>query len=191
MDSCSLSWSTSYFAEIARPSRALALSPFCRGNVTSFSAFASSACSGSSYFCAQPSGTANTHETRNATAIVPFLMVCSPRLWLVVLLRLPLQHRVESVKDRHAPLEQLLILLGARREASDGEIDARGLVAGELAVVQISLVDDLRNDFHAPVLDPEPTDQRLERAVLAMVSEVGAQDIEFRLRIVETPDEPG
>src|SRR5439155_1460684 len=107
---------------------------------------------------------------------------------------------------RHAPLEQLLILLGARRKASDGEIDARGLVAGELAVVQISLVDDLRNDSHAPVLDSEPLDQRLERAVLAVVPEVGAQDIEwdalprgvgrirepeFRLLIVEAPDEPG
>src|SRR3989475_6669755 len=103
-------------------------------------------------------------------------------------------------------LEQLLILLGARREAADGEIDARGLVAGELAVVQISLVDDLRHDFHAPVLDPEPLDQRLERAVLAVVPEVGALDIEwdalprgvgrirereFRIRIVEAPDEPG
>src|SRR5438094_1452927 len=139
MDSCSLSWSTSYFAEIARPSRVL-------------------------------------------------------------------QHRIEPVEDRHPPLEQLVVFLGARREASNGEIDARGLVAGELAVVQISLVDDLRNDFHAPVHDPEPLDQRLERAVLAVVSEVGAQDIErdalprgvgrirereFRLRIVETPDEPG
>src|SRR5881628_1146248 len=153
MDSCSLSWSTSYFAEIARPSRVLALSPFCKGNFTSFSAFASSACSGSSYFCAQPWGTAKAHATRNATAIV-----------------------------------------------------ARGLVASELAIMQISLVDDLRHDFHAPVLDPEPLDQRLERAVLAVVAEVGAKDIErdalprgvgriskreFCLRIVETPDEPG
>src|SRR6266480_4283679 len=83
MDSCSLSWSTSYFAEIARPSRVLALSPFCKGNFTSFSAFASSACSGSSYFCAQPWGTAKAHATRNATAIVVFLMFRSPRLWLV------------------------------------------------------------------------------------------------------------
>src|SRR3989442_126087 len=117
-----------------------------------------------------------------------------------------LQHRVEPVKDRHSSLEQFLILLGARREASDGEIHARGLVAGELAVVQVGLVHDLGHDPHAPVLDPEPLDQRLERAVLAVVPEVGAQDIErdalprgvgrireseFRIRIVEALDEPG
>src|SRR5436190_23980799 len=138
MDSCSLSWSTSYFAEIARPSRVL-------------------------------------------------------------------QHRIEPVEDRHPPLEQLVVFLGARREASDGEIDARGLVASELAIMQISLVDDLRHDFHAPVLDPEPLDQRLERAVLAVVAEVRAQHIErdtlprgvgrirereLRIRIAEALAEP-
>src|SRR5207245_2423906 len=68
------------------------------------------------------------------------------------------------------------------------------------------LMDDLGDQLDAPVLDAEPLDERLERTVLAVMAEVGAQDVErdplaggvggvgereLRVRIAETPDEPG
>lgn len=51
----------------------------------------------------------------------------------MVVLRLPLQHRVQAVEDRHAALEQLMIVLRGLCEAPDGQVDACGLVARELS----------------------------------------------------------
>src|SRR5436853_119883 len=75
-----------------------------------------------------------------------------------------------------------------------------------IAIVEVRLMDDLGDQLDAPVLDAEPLDERLERTVLAVMAEVGAQDVErdplaggvggvgereLRVRIAETPDEPG
>src|SRR5262249_32215098 len=45
-------------------------------------------------------------------------------------------------------------------------------------VVEVRLMHDLRDDLDPPVLDPEAPDDRLERAVLAVMAEVGAEDVE-------------
>src|SRR3989449_450931 len=91
-------------------------------------------------------------------------------------------------------------------EAVDGQVHARGLVAGELAVVQVCLVHDLGNCPDASILDAEPLDEGLERAVLAVMTEVRAENIKrdplaggvgcvgkgkLCLRIAEALDEPG
>src|SRR5213592_1126131 len=78
MESCKWSWSTSNFAEIGLPARALAWRPLCSDTFAAFSALASSACSLSSYFCAQPTGIATNHATRNASAVVVFRIVLPP-----------------------------------------------------------------------------------------------------------------
>src|SRR6266540_6402240 len=127
--------------------------------------------------------------------------------WLasVVWLRLLLQHRVEALEQGHAALQELVVVRNRLDEAVDGEVDARGFVAGELPVVQVGLVDDLADHPHPAILDAEPLDQGLERAVLAVMTEVGAEDVErdslagdiggvgkgkLRVRIAETLDEP-
>src|SRR5262245_23459130 len=102
--------------------------------------------------------------------------MCLPHFCCV--LRLLLQDRVETVEERHAALEQVVVVRRGLRQRPDGQVDAGRLVTRELAVVQIRLVDDLGDELHAPVLEPEPPDQRLERAVLAVVAEVGAQHVE-------------
>src|SRR5436309_756695 len=117
-----------------------------------------------------------------------------------------LQDRVETVEDRHAALEQVVIVRRGLGERADGEIHARRLVPCELAVVQVRLVDDLRDDLDPPVLEPEPLDQGLERAVLAVMPEIRAEHIEWdalpggisrvserelRVWIAEALDEPG
>src|SRR5215471_7208839 len=93
-------------------------------------------------------------------------------------LRLLLQDRVEAVEQRHAALEQVVVVRRGLCQRPDGQIDAGRLVACELAVVQIRLVNDLGDELHAPVLEPEPPHQRLERTVFAVVAEVGAQHVE-------------
>src|SRR5439155_685268 len=117
-----------------------------------------------------------------------------------------LQDRVETVEDRHAALEQVVVVRRGLGERADGEIHARRLVACELAVVQIRLVDDLRDELDPPVLEPESLDQRLERAVLAVMPEIRAEHVEgdalaggirriregkLRVGIAEALDEPG
>src|SRR5882724_1052965 len=121
-------------------------------------------------------------------------------------LRLLLQHGVEAFEDRHPAGKQVIVVRGGLDEAVDGEVHARGLVAGELTVVEVRLMDDLGDHLDAPVLDPEALDEGLERAVLAVMAEVGAEGIErdplargigcvgegeLRLEIAETLDEPG
>src|SRR5437764_12339607 len=146
------------------------------------------------------------HATRNATANVVVFIWQSPLLAVMVVLRLLFQHAVEAVEHRHPPLEQIVIILGGRRQTLDGEIHARRLLASELAIVQVRFVDDLRDQPHPAVLDPEPLDQSLERAVFALVAELSPEDVEgntlargigrvgereLRGRIAEPFNEPG
>src|SRR2546422_3543900 len=121
-------------------------------------------------------------------------------------LRLLLQHRVEPIEDRHPALEQLVIVRRDLNEAVDRQVHARGLVTGELAVVQVGLVHDLGHRPDPAILEAEPPDQGLERAVLAVMAEVRAENIKrdplaggvgrvgkgkLCLRIAEALDEPG
>src|SRR5947209_18441377 len=92
----------------------------------------------------------------------------------MVVLRLLLQHRVETVENGHPAREEVVIIRRGLDETVDRQVHARGFVAGELAVVQIRLVHDLGDQLDAPVLDAEPLDERLECTVLAVMAEVSA-----------------
>src|SRR5438034_1651735 len=156
----------------------LAVSPRCSGIFAPRSALASSACSASPGFCAQLIGVMNIHPTRNASVKAVFFMSCPPSFSFMVALGLPLQHRVQTVEDRHAALEQILVIRGGLGEALDREVDPRRLAARELAVVQVRLVHDLGDDLGAPILDTEPLDEGLERTVLAVMPELRAEHVE-------------
>ncbi len=72
--------------------------------------------------------------------------------------------------------------------------------------MQVRLVHDFGDDLGAAILDPEPLDEGLERAVVAVMPELCTEHVEwdalargvrgvgegkFRLGVVEAPDEPG
>src|SRR5207249_2038298 len=76
---------------------------------------------------------------------------------------------------------------------------------GELAVAEIGFVHDLGDDPEPPVLEAEALQERFERAVLAVMPELGAEDVEgdpllgsvgrvreseSRVRVDEAFDEP-
>src|SRR5215469_16591509 len=120
--------------------------------------------------------------------------------------RFLLQHGMETVEERDAPLEQIVVVGVAGGKRADGQIHAGRLLAGELAVSQIGLVHDLRDDLDPPILDAEALDQRLEGAVLPMVAEVRPEHVEgnafargircvgegeLRIGIAEAANEPG
>src|SRR5262249_1831573 len=93
-------------------------------------------------------------------------------------LRLLLQHRVQPVEDRHTLRQELVIVRRRLGERPDGQVDAGRLVSGELAVAQVGLVHDLGDELHASILHAEALHERLERAVLPVVSVLGAEHIE-------------
>src|SRR5207302_9818242 len=92
------------------------------------------------------------------------------------------------------------------RARGGGEPPARSLCGGDLAVGPFGCVADLRYGLDPPVLEPESLDQRLERAVLAVMPEIRAEHVEgdalaggirriregkLRVGIAEALDEPG
>src|SRR5215471_8378051 len=96
----------------------------------------------------------------------------------MVLLPLLFQDRVQTVEDRHPPLEQVVIVRRRFGKRPDGQVDAGRFVARELAVVKIGFVDDLRDEPDASILDPETLDQGFEGALVAVVAELGSEYVE-------------
>src|SRR5712692_790497 len=89
-----------------------------------------------------------------------------------------LQDVVEPIEQRHPALEQLVVVVERGGERQDRQVHARGLAPRELAVAQIRLVDDLGDRAEAPVPDAPALQERLERAVLALVAELRAEHVE-------------
>src|SRR5215475_15478118 len=71
-----------------------------------------------------------------------------------------------------------LPIWGAGGEGADGQVHTGRLLMGELAVAQVGLVHDLRDELDPPILDAEALDQGLEGAVLAVMAEVRSQHVE-------------
>src|SRR6266436_8452479 len=102
----------------------------------------------------------------------------APSFYFMVALGLPLQYRIQAVEDRHATLEQVLVIRSGLGEALDREVDPRRLAARELAVVQVRLVHELGDDPGPAVLDAEPLDEGLERTILAVMPELRTEHVE-------------
>src|SRR2546427_2013338 len=104
---------------------------------------------------------------------------CTPkrRSWWTVLPGLA-QGRVEAVEQRHAVGEHVLIVLENGEQAADGEVHAARLVTMELLVAQVDLVDDLRQLGEPGITQAALLDERLERAVLALMPELGGEGVE-------------
>src|SRR5690242_15113913 len=114
--------------------------------------------------------------------------------------------RVEALEQRHALREHLVVVARRGQQGADGHVDAARLLVRILAVAQVRLVHDLGEMDQAPVPQPRLLDERLERAVLAPVTQLDARGIEgnrvgrkrgrrreheHRLGIDEALDEPG
>src|SRR5262245_27925579 len=89
-----------------------------------------------------------------------------------------LQHGMETVEERYAPLQQIVVVRRAGRERADGQVYAGRLLVGELAVAQVGLVHDLCDDLDPPILDAEALHQGLEGAVLPVMAKVRPEHVE-------------
>src|SRR5436190_1290052 len=115
---------------------------------------------------------------------------------------------VEVVEHGGPTLEPGLVIPVAHGDARDQPVDAGRLGATELPVFQIDVVDDLGDGTHRRIVYPEPGEQDLEGAEIALVRELGLEHVEAelaalgtvslaryefepRLRVNDAPDQPG
>src|SRR5262245_33036194 len=90
----------------------------------------------------------------------------------------PGRRGVEPLAERHALREHLVVIGRRREERTDGDVDPARLLVRILAVAQVRLVHEFAEAYQAAVAEARPLDQRLERAVLALVAQLHAGGIE-------------
>src|SRR5262249_40546463 len=115
---------------------------------------------------------------------------------------------VEIVEDLAAARDPLRVILGGDADALDQRPDARDFGAAELAVLQVDVVNDLADGAQRRVLELAALEEHLERALVALMGELGLEhveaqfagvgavafarhELELRLRIDEAADQPG
>src|SRR5262245_35505206 len=114
---------------------------------------------------------------------------------------------VEVIEDLGAARNPFRVVLGRDADAFQQRPDAGDFGATELAVLEIDVMDDLRDGAQRRVLQRAPLQQHFERAFVALVGELGLEHVEaqlafagalplagyefaVRLRIDETPYQP-
>src|SRR5205823_15003693 len=112
----------------------------------------------------------------------------------------------ESFEEREPVGENVVVIRMGREKSADHQIDPARLIARELAVAKVCLVDNLRESRQAAIPKAGSLDECLEGAVVPDVAELGAGRIELDclrgkllrvrkhergVRIDEPLDEPG
>ena len=115
---------------------------------------------------------------------------------------------VECVEDDGTLLDAILILGAHPGSSCDEVLHASHLLAAELGLLEIDVVNDVRHGAQRRVVDRESAQHHLEPAKVAVVGELGVEHIEAKLshgrsvaagrdelerglRIDEATDEPG
>src|SRR4029453_5024657 len=76
------------------------------------------------------------------------------------------------------------VVLGREADAFQQRPNARDFGAAELAVLEIDVMDDLGDGAQRRVLQRAALQQHLERAFVALVSELGLEHVEAQLALV-------
>src|SRR4029453_17083638 len=113
---------------------------------------------------------------------------------------------VEPLEQGHSLGKYLVIITGRREQGPDGHIDAPRFLVGILAVTKVCLVHHLREASEPAIPETGSLHERLERAVLSLVTELypgrvvgdgvlrklrGGREDKDRFRIDEPLDQPG
>src|SRR5262249_34438876 len=85
---------------------------------------------------------------------------------------------IQAFEERHPLGEHLVVVGRGGQERADGDVDPPRLLVRVLAVPEVRLVHDLSQPGQAPIAQARPLDQRLERAVLAVVAQLHAGGVE-------------
>src|SRR5262245_3649916 len=127
--------------------------------------------------------------------------------WHRLLPLLP-EHFVEIVEHFGAACDALQVIRRRKRNAVDQCPDANGFIAAEFVVLEVDVVNDLRNGAERRILARDAIEQHLEGALVALVREfrlehveaqlafgsaiaLAGDELEARVRVDETTDQPG
>src|SRR5262245_65221235 len=114
---------------------------------------------------------------------------------------------VEAIENRAAVCQPFFIVPVGHREARDQRLDARDLRPAELTVLQVDVVNDLRDGTERRIVEPEACQEDLEGALVPIVRELGLEhveaelagsrrvtlrddELEARIGVDEAPDQP-
>src|SRR4051812_45652789 len=90
---------------------------------------------------------------------------------------------VEAVEDPGASRNPFRVILGRDADAFDQRSDPCDLGAAELVVLEIDIVDDLRDGAKRRVFQCAAIEQDFERALVALVRKLGLEHVEAKLAI--------
>src|SRR5262245_2664277 len=90
---------------------------------------------------------------------------------------------VEVVEHLGAARDAFRVVLGRDADALDQRPDARDLGTAELVVLEVDVVDDLADGAQRRVLERAALEQHLERALVALVRELGLVHVETQLAV--------
>src|SRR5262249_18583230 len=91
---------------------------------------------------------------------------------------------VEVVEDLAAARNPFRVVLGRDADPFDQRPDARDFGAAELTVLEIDVMDDLRDGAQRRVLQRATLQQHFESAFVALVGELGFEHVEAQLAFV-------
>src|SRR3954467_3559791 len=97
---------------------------------------------------------------------------------------------VEVVEHLGATRDATRVILGRHADPFDQRPDAGDLRPAEFVVLQVDVVDDLRDGAQRGILQCAALEQHLERALVALVGELGLEHVEAqfgRLRAISLP----
>src|SRR6266545_300227 len=117
------------------------------------------------------------------------------------------EHFIEVVEHFSAARDALQIIWCRQRDAVDHCPDADGFIAPEFIVLEVDVVNDLRDGAQRRVLRCDAIEQHLEGALVALMCELGLEhveaqltfggaialagnELEARVRVDETADQP-
>src|SRR5215470_19653883 len=78
---------------------------------------------------------------------------------------------VKTFNHLHASAQKLFIRNSLCAPAFQNAVDAERLIASEMLVCKIGIMDGLRHQCHAPVADAKTFHQRFKSAIISLVTE--------------------
>src|SRR5260370_32405877 len=88
---------------------------------------------------------------------------------------------IELVEEDAAAIEARVVAGVCENQADQKLLDAGGLGPVELRILQVDVVNDLRDLREGAVCRPDPGEQRLEGTPIALVREIASDHVESQL----------
>src|SRR5258706_3143192 len=101
--------------------------------------------------------------------------------WPPLPARSPAKVLIEVFEIRRASREARVVVVVPHRDPRDEPVEAESILPSELGVLEIDLMNDLRDCGQRPIGDPEAREKDFEGAGIAQVGELRLEHVEADL----------